>query len=715
MLETPIPVAKPQKQLSSLFEWIGGINRYVYTIVFFAIIIALVLFNEKQDQKRASVLNQIEDDFENDNGESAFFEKVVDFNDGKDLAVTSSIFSFKNISYRLLLNKASNNKVNRLHKAYYYNTKYYVNRSDSLIAVDYNTPNKTIKIKTPPGYPSNRPVQAQPFPVVNMQYYGAYLNSGDTTVLYYDATSGFNKNYLSSKTYDALSNDALARTTTTLDYYIKYKGDELSYAIIQHGKGTSTKDTIFHVEIPEFDAISSIAQQYFQDTVNTLLAHGYKANRKKEVLLMGYNFKGIKTNPFWSFFPINDLSIEHDNYVIITDNNVLVHKTGPFSDTLKTLSKKLSGNNPVLKIYMLNVENALSSPLFMDLSNPDDGHRGNHIFSVLTKDTAYNIHEQSDGPNFNIINNTIVFYPENSDTLELYKSSIKNKPSTYHPLKQDSIFFRLLFSGRIACPTINPNGISFYFPDDATENFFVLSRTVDGKITAHYDSTTWKFKDFKDSIVYTVSYDVYYIIIFVCSVVIIYFTGLILISSSKINSIFNLNEIPLLNISAIDYKLRSIYTNMETLKNRSEWMLLLGVFFGVFGVLVSAFVFKMTNLDLKGGWTDPHTYVSLLKPMIILIFMETFTFYFLKQYRIIFNEYKLFYSVFLSNVNINILVNLKSIKGIADDTEMFATLKTKIASETFNLYETGTKNQIDEFDHKSLIDLVSSLKDLAKK
>jgi len=708
MRDSSIPVTPPTKQHSLLCEWLGKINTYGYTIIFFVSIIAVVYVNENQDLKKLSVLNQIESDFESSNGKEDFFDKIVAFNQGKDLTLGSSIFSFKKISYRLSLNKTLSKRRSVVRNPLYFKSNYYVNTSQFQYSVNANTPYKIVQTRLQKGE-------------TNLANYTIEINSGrpiisgnsqivgDTVIVFYDAIPPFAKHSILNNTPPNLRYVGLFKTSITYDFFFKSQKNQLFYKRIQ---STNPMDSLLYVlKIPQLDSISSILQD--ASGLDDVKIRGYFNDKRREVRISGNPFRVHQTDGIWSFdadyYGFGNGSID------MSDEN-FVYKNYLISDTLKNLSKKLKKKNiKTVDLYNLEVGRDASYPAIMDVSYGDE-QEIKHDFSLLTKDSSY-VFNESTGSRFKaVINGDIVFRSENSENLDLYKISSKQNPQVYHPsqLTQDSAFFDLLSSDYIVSPVLSPDGVAFYVPDD-TGNFFVLSRTIDGKVTAYYSPATWQFKDYRDNIVHTVSYDVYYIIIFVCSVVIFYFLGLILINAYRIKNAFTLSDIPKLDVGAIDYKLQSIYTNMETLKNRSEWMLLLGVFFGVFGVLVSAFVFKMANLDLKGGWSDPHTYISLLKPMIILVFMETFTFYFLKQYRIIFNEYKLFYSLFLSNLNINVLANLKSINKIEADSDLYSTLKAKIASENFNLYETGTKSQVDEFERKSVIDLVSNLKDLVKK
>jgi hypothetical protein len=87
-------------------------------------------------------------------------------------------------------------------------------------------------------------------------------------------------------------------------------------------------------------------------------------------------------------------------------------------------------------------------------------------------------------------------------------------------------------------------------------------------------------------------------------------------------------------------ELQALTTN---LKRRSEIMLMLGIFFALFGVGVFSLLLTGMKEELalaNGNWEQ---IIIFSKPTVLLIFIETFSFFFLRQYRVIFNEYKDFY------------------------------------------------------------------------
>jgi hypothetical protein len=300
------------------------------------------------------------------------------------------------------------------------------------------------------------------------------------------------------------------------------------------------------------------------------------------------------------------------------------------------------------------------------------------------------------------INGLIIVNDNSTSSTLLYDAAAGGKVN-----HTDSVVSQWVTSRSVETDHINYSGyLALPFEDD----HIFIRRHLDGNYTAAVSKAEINSLTLFNHLEYTITYDVYFIVIFTCIVVIIYFFLLIVITTSQINVGFDFSAIPKFNEYALDYKSYNIYHTMDSLKKRSEWMLRLGIFFGVFGVFVSALIFKTSNLEITNNWKDPHTYISLLKPFIILLFIETFTFYFLKQYRIIFNEYKLFYGLFLNNLNYNILYSLKNLKDYKDQPEIMEIFKTKITAENNVLYEQGTKTTIDEFQHQSILDVIEKVK-----
>jgi hypothetical protein len=161
-------------------------------------------------------------------------------------------------------------------------------------------------------------------------------------------------------------------------------------------------------------------------------------------------------------------------------------------------------------------------------------------------------------------------------------------------------------------------------------------------------------------------------------------------------------------IPSLKEKLFKLERDTRLLKGRSDRMLGLGVFFGGLGVCFSIIMFKMADFNIS-TWDDPRTIIGILRPAVLLIFVEIFTFFFLKQYRIIFNEYKLFYSLYLKILN---YFHLLEINGEPEKKEaLLAKLNEAMLNEKYELYEGNTKAVINEFDNSTAIQkLIEALK-----
>jgi hypothetical protein len=126
------------------------------------------------------------------------------------------------------------------------------------------------------------------------------------------------------------------------------------------------------------------------------------------------------------------------------------------------------------------------------------------------------------------------------------------------------------------------------------------------------------------------------------------------------------------------------------------------------GVLASIITFQATESTIGNTWGSPHTFLGIFRPIVLLAFIEMFTFYFLKQYRIIFNEYKRFYSTFLNlSAYFNIIELCSTDKNILTDAK--PSLLKKLTDESIALHENNTMKQIDEFDHDSILKLVEAM------
>lgn len=151
-------------------------------------------------------------------------------------------------------------------------------------------------------------------------------------------------------------------------------------------------------------------------------------------------------------------------------------------------------------------------------------------------------------------------------------------------------------------------------------------------------------------------------------------------------------------------KLQALENKAKELRARSEGMLSLGILLGVGGAVAGVITFKYSQLTNADTWT-PKALFSLLRPFVLLTFIQVFTFFFLKQYRIIFNEYKRFYSSFLKAANYVNAIEMNSdvlVSNNVVDAEMKKVIANKILDEITQLHENDTMAKIDEFDHESI-------------
>ena len=203
--------------------------------------------------------------------------------------------------------------------------------------------------------------------------------------------------------------------------------------------------------------------------------------------------------------------------------------------------------------------------------------------------------------------------------------------------------------------------------------------------------------------------DYYYIIILTAFSLSLYFIGLSLIQTV-------IEEDPLASdtvklIPTLTEKIKGIREVTYILRKRSNLMLLLGILFGIGGIISAYILFTMTGNSI-GSSFNPKTTITVLRPVMLLVFIETFTFFFLKQYRVVFNEYKLFYSVYLK------LLSYLHIVELAKDGEskklMTEKLNGAFLAEKFELYESKATSAINEFDNEGIVKMLEALAKLNK-
>jgi hypothetical protein len=303
-----------------------------------------------------------------------------------------------------------------------------------------------------------------------------------------------------------------------------------------------------------------------------------------------------------------------------------------------------------------------------------------------------------------------------NDTLQLFT-----------PTKNDSIALK------------NVGSFAFLAQQSAKEPTFIgisaynrtivkLVRPVDGvpRITIldgiHFDENVFT---------YNAKIDYYYVIVLVITLITAFLIGLIFVKAPPKEKLLAVESVTL--VPTYTEKFKGVKKAAEALKFRSDMMLVLGILFGTSGVVTASILFSSSSVTI-GDLLNPKSIISLLKPVLLLVFIETFTFFFLKQYRIIFNEYKLFYSIYLKLYNFFHVLQLNDIRAAnfnntaeasvtqSDDTandippalqnaptasdQLFAKLIDSLLAEKYELYESKTISAINEFDSASILKIV---------
>ena len=210
--------------------------------------------------------------------------------------------------------------------------------------------------------------------------------------------------------------------------------------------------------------------------------------------------------------------------------------------------------------------------------------------------------------------------------------------------------------------------------------------------------------------------DPYYFSLMVLLLFILNYFGRIIVKSLSVVEKEKKNKKILQLYPSLYNKLVSIEKSITELKYSSFKMLSLGVGCGIGGVLISYIVYRREDIEIyTGSWTDINNIMRILRPSILLLFIESFTFFFLKQYRVIFNEYKLFYSLKLKLLNYIHILELNDSADIAtDNINVSKELSINMLSEKFDLYETNMKTQINEFDNTKIIEITKLLEEIKK-
>lgn len=165
------------------------------------------------------------------------------------------------------------------------------------------------------------------------------------------------------------------------------------------------------------------------------------------------------------------------------------------------------------------------------------------------------------------------------------------------------------------------------------------------------------------------------------------------------------NQMPILK-----RRFETLEKEIDRLRSRSDWMLMLGIIVAFTGV----FVYLIMLNDAKKEVSDQNesTAVELFlisRPIILMLFIETLAVFFLRQYRIIFNEYKDYYTVYMRLQKYLQLFDLVNDQGENDPyeklrQELFETVK----GETISFSQIHTDNHTLD---PEFLKMVSKLKD----
>ncbi len=141
------------------------------------------------------------------------------------------------------------------------------------------------------------------------------------------------------------------------------------------------------------------------------------------------------------------------------------------------------------------------------------------------------------------------------------------------------------------------------------------------------------------------------------------------------------------------------------LYNRSTLMLILGLLVAIAGIFVFYFTLPQFNDIKKYG-----EYLALtIRPTLILIFIQSISFYLLKQYRSLISDYKYFYEQYLKKSKVFITYQLMQNDSITE-------VEMKLI-DSLLIQESNNSKQIDEeksIDENKLLDILKSIIDKAK-
>jgi hypothetical protein len=686
----------------------------LFTIVYFGWVALLVWQNNNADEQKDTINSIIQNDIDKYNGTTTLFDNLIRLINGETLKARSSLFSFKQVQYSLKDRGAFQPRQRSPFQASSYDDQYSFYLTDRVVVINGHQLD-SMSISDLSKFDENVDI-IHPKTHLYFRYahgfrghpFGEFQENSAWRTLAIDA-DGSTK-YLARSSPDLTSFISSASSFSwvfTMDHLYTFRRDNHLLYCTPFGPekdSGSIKPTQFLNLADQFDQIRAVIPED-----GSIAVVGEKNNKDVITCYATGDFTPLKNS---IRFPIFGGS----NYLEEDGKGNLAYYLGqdsiyylPAGELRRFGIGRLSMVTGVLQEIDADATLYLLAPLSIPRDTNYALLRYTLFKATLNDSDSLSLKKLSDK---NFRRNPVVFRDMllleelGSDTLKPYRPDGYPKP--LHG--RDSSLLALIEHHTVLYPNSDKEGL-FLFPLNVdAADFLVLHRSGSDEITASFvPGKSWniglRFFDF------AVVYDYYYLVIFTCIIIVLYYLVLIGLHQLQHGRAQRISEPPNAAVPSEDYKLQLTYHSMESLRKRSDIMLRLGIAFGVFGVLVSAFVFQNSNLNLGPDWRDPHTFLGLLKPMVILLFMETFTFYFLKQYRIIFNEYKLYYSIFLDLLSTNSMVELESRKDL--DPGLLKHLMDKISKVRYDMYEKETKEKIKEFnevDLKSLTELVEKLK-----
>jgi hypothetical protein len=208
--------------------------------------------------------------------------------------------------------------------------------------------------------------------------------------------------------------------------------------------------------------------------------------------------------------------------------------------------------------------------------------------------------------------------------------------------------------------------------------------------------------------------DYFFGVILIIGVIIFYFFGLFYVMDFKNrDQPYEAKQLPVLDeLPTLREKLDYTKNTMGSLKLRSEIMLWLGIVIGVAGMFAFVLSLKTFFSDSASLQFNAEFTVRMLRTFAIFSFMEVFSFYFLKQYRIIFNEYKRFYSLYLRLMNYyQFIESMKMHPDDATNNISYKSMRDAMLADCINMHDDSNLEKVKEFEKSSASELAKVFAD----